>query len=399
MARTTLVVGLCAAGVVGWSPAAPMHIARPATAMNRAVPLLNTLSEGSKGDREQRLKAALVQMQGKLRQARKRPAPEWMRRASKKTGAITFRLRGLLPVLFFAVFLMMRASSGGPPRPTELPFSAFMSLASDKATSSRLTNVRVSVTKIAFVLDGSPVFARMPRAPYDLVQFMHRAGLDFAAAPVSSAAALVPLAFPLIWLGALYSVMRKQMTGATKSVGKRASARLDPTDFSFEDVAGVPDALVEVREIVDMLQDSSTFDKVGARLPAGVLMVGPPGTGKTLLARVMAAQARVPFFYCSGSDFVELFIGRGAARMRALFKEASEASPSIIFIDELDALGKQRAMRMAGNDEVRICARHVHLRCALSVHLRLCICVRLHHELQPVRADAPNPNRSPSPYP
>jgi len=227
-----------------------------------------------------------------------------------------------------------------------------MSLAADKATSTRLTNVRVSMSRVAFMLDGSPAFARTPRASYDLVQFMHRAGLDFAAAPVSSAAALVPLAFPLIWLGALYSVMRKQMTGATKSVGKRASARLDPTELSFEDVAGVPDALVEVREIVDMLQDSAAFDKVGARLPAGVLMVGPPGTGKTLLARVMAAQARVPFFYCSGSDFVELFIGRGAARMRALFKEASEASPSIIFIDELDALGKQRAMRMAGNDEV-----------------------------------------------
>jgi len=91
----------------------------------------------------------------------------------------------------------------------------------------------------------------------------------------------------------------------------------------------------------------------GARLPAGVLMVGPPGTGKTLLARVMAAQAGVPFFYCSGSDFVELFVGRGAARMRSLFKEAQEAAPCLVFIDELDALGKQRSLRIASsNDEV-----------------------------------------------
>ena len=354
MGRLTQLV--CAVGLfhhaVGWAPVAPMRAVRPATPMRRAVPLISTLSDGGRGDREPRLKAALMQLQGRLKQARKRPPPDWVRRAAKKTAAILFRMRGMLPAILVALLLLLRAASGGPPRPVELPFSAFMSMAADKTMASRLTSVKISVSRIAFMLDGSPAFVRTPRASYDLVQFLHRAGVEFAAAPVSSAAALVPLAFPLIWLGALYSVMRKQMGGATKSVGKRASSRLDPSDLSFEDVAGVPEALVEVREIVDMLQDSAAFDQVGARLPAGVLMVGPPGTGKTLLARVMAAQARVPFFYCSGSDFVELFIGRGAARMRALFKEAAAASPSIIFIDELDALGKQRAMRMAGNDEV-----------------------------------------------
>ena len=102
-----------------------------------------------------------------------------------------------------------------------------------------------------------------------------------------------------------------------------------------------------------MLRDPSRYSAAGARLPSGVLMVGPPGTGKTLLARVMAAQAGVPFFYCSGSDFVELFVGRGAARMRALFKEAAAAAPCLIFVDELDALGKQRSLRLSGsNDEV-----------------------------------------------
>jgi cell division protease FtsH len=102
-----------------------------------------------------------------------------------------------------------------------------------------------------------------------------------------------------------------------------------------------------------MLKEPSTYSAAGARLPAGVLMCGPPGTGKTLLARVMAAQADVPFFYCSGSDFVELFVGRGAARMRALFKEAAASAPCLIFVDELDALGKQRSMRIGGsNDEV-----------------------------------------------
>ena len=102
-----------------------------------------------------------------------------------------------------------------------------------------------------------------------------------------------------------------------------------------------------------MLKEPGKYAAAGARLPAGVLMVGPPGTGKTLLARVMAAQAEVPFFYCSGSDFVELFVGRGAARMRSLFKEAATAAPCLIFVDELDALGKQRSLRISGsNDEV-----------------------------------------------
>ena len=102
-----------------------------------------------------------------------------------------------------------------------------------------------------------------------------------------------------------------------------------------------------------MLKQPDKYAAAGARLPAGVLMVGPPGTGKTLLARVRAAQAEVPFFYCSGSDFVELFVGRGAARMRSLFKEAQQSSPCLIFVDELDALGKQRSLRLSGsNDEV-----------------------------------------------
>merc|ERR1719247_2481599 len=102
-----------------------------------------------------------------------------------------------------------------------------------------------------------------------------------------------------------------------------------------------------------MLKNPSVYEAAGARLPSGVLMEGPPGTGKTLLARVMAAQAGVPFFYCSGSDFVELFVGRGAARVRALFKEAAQAAPCLIFVDELDAIGKKRSIRASGgNDEV-----------------------------------------------
>jgi len=204
------------------------------------------------------------------------------------------------------------------------------------------------------MLDGAPAFARPVRAPMDVLNILIRSGVDFRAAATSAAAGLIPLVFPILWLAAIFSVLRKQLNGATGSVGKRATAKkLSSTELSFDDVAGIDSARDEVQEVVSMLREPERYAAAGARVPAGVLMVGPPGTGKTLLARVMAAQAEVPFFYCSGSDFVELFVGRGAARMRALFKEASATRPCVIFIDELDALGKQRSMRLGGqNDEV-----------------------------------------------
>ena len=173
--RATVVVSMgcltqlvCAVGLfhhaVGWAPVAPMRAVRPAIPMRRAVPLLSTLSDGGRGDREPRLKAALSQMQGRLKQARKRPPPDWVRRAAKKTAAILFRMRGVLPAILVALLLLLRAASGGPPRPVELPFSAFMSMAADQAMASRLTSVKISVSRIAFMLDGSPAFVRTPRA-------------------------------------------------------------------------------------------------------------------------------------------------------------------------------------------------------------------------------------------
>jgi len=227
-----------------------------------------------------------------------------------------------------------------------------MTLASKEPAS--ISALRMSISRFSFLLDGQPAFTRPVRAQFEFLSFLHRSGVEFRAAAGSSAAGLVQLLFPIVWLGALLSAMRRQLGGATGSVAKRASAlRLSPSEFTFEDVAGVDAAKREVREVVTILKDPARYALAGARLPSGVLMVGPPGTGKTLLARVIAAQAGVPFFYCSGSDFVELFVGRGAARMRTLFKEAAAAAPCIIFIDELDALGKMRSMRFGGsNDEV-----------------------------------------------
>ncbi len=124
------------------------------------------------------------------------------------------------------------------------------------------------------------------------------------------------------------------------------------TSVTFEDVAGVDEAKVELREVVAFLRDPKSFGRLGARAPKGTLLVGPPGTGKTLLARAVAGEAKVPFFSISGSEFVELFVGVGAARVRDLFEQARKAAPAIIFIDELDALGRSRSAFVFGsNDE------------------------------------------------
>uniref|UniRef100_A0A7S0IXE7 AAA+ ATPase domain-containing protein n=1 Tax=Calcidiscus leptoporus TaxID=127549 RepID=A0A7S0IXE7_9EUKA len=275
--------------------------------------------------------------------------PAWL---TKFVSRYRFALMAFIGTIIFARAQVLLGMRSPAPRIAELSYAAFLNMVS--VEPARVSALRISLSRYSFLLDGEPAFTRPVRAPMDVLNMLHRSGIDFRAAATSGAAGLVPLLFPVLWLAAIYSVLRRQLTGATGSVGKRATARkLSADDLSFDDVAGVDSAKEEVQEVVSMLRQPERYAAAGARVPAGVLMVGPPGTGKTLLARVMAAQAQVPFFYCSGSDFVELFIGRGAARMRALFKEAAAVAPCVIFIDELDALGKQRTLRLGGqNDEV-----------------------------------------------
>ena len=125
------------------------------------------------------------------------------------------------------------------------------------------------------------------------------------------------------------------------------------TDITFNDVAGLEEAKEELQEIVDFLKTPKKYTDLGAKIPKGALLVGPPGTGKTLLAKAIAGEAEVPFFSLSGSDFVEMFVGVGASRVRDLFKQAKEKAPSIIFIDEIDAIGRARGrnVNMGSNDE------------------------------------------------
>ncbi len=165
--------------------------------------------------------------------------------------------------------------------------------------------------------------------------------------------------FPMLLLIGVWVFFMRQMQGGGKggafSFGKSKARMLDDTNnnVTFADVAGCDEAKEEVSEIVDFLRDPTKFQKLGGRIPRGVLMVGPPGTGKTLLARAIAGEAKVPFFTISGSDFVEMFVGVGASRVRDMFENAKKHSPCIIFIDEIDAVGRHRGAGMGGGNDER----------------------------------------------
>ena len=170
---------------------------------------------------------------------------------------------------------------------------------------------------------------------------------------------LMNLLVAILPTGLLIFVMfyfMRQMTGANNKAmqfGKTNAKTTEATrpNVKFKDVAGIDEAVEELEEVRDFLADPERFRKLGAKIPRGVLLVGPPGTGKTLLAKAVAGEANVPFFSISGSDFVEMFVGMGAARVRDLFKEANKMAPCIVFIDEIDTIGKSRDNRMGGNDE------------------------------------------------
>lgn len=138
-----------------------------------------------------------------------------------------------------------------------------------------------------------------------------------------------------------------------QSIGKKYETPSDIPAITFDDVAGIDNAKEALAEIIDFMKNTETYTKMGARIPKGVLLVGPPGTGKTLLSKAVAGEAGVPFFSCSGSEFIELFVGTGAARMRELFKKAKEHAPCIIFIDEIDAIGKKRAVSPSSSNDER----------------------------------------------
>ncbi|RLA57842.1 MAG: ATP-dependent metalloprotease, partial [Gammaproteobacteria bacterium] len=172
---------------------------------------------------------------------------------------------------------------------------------------------------------------------------------------------LLVASFPILIIIAVFMFFMRQMQGGgggrggPMSFGKSKAKLLgeDQISTTFADVAGVDEAKEDVKELVDFLRDPSRFQKLGGRIPRGVLMVGQPGTGKTLLARAIAGEAKVPFFSISGSDFVEMFVGVGASRVRDMFEQAKKQAPCIIFIDEIDAVGRHRGAGLGGGHDER----------------------------------------------
>ncbi|MET1015905.1 MAG: ATP-dependent metallopeptidase FtsH/Yme1/Tma family protein, partial [Leifsonia flava] len=169
---------------------------------------------------------------------------------------------------------------------------------------------------------------------------------------------MLGLLLPLILIGAFFWIMLSGMQGGGNKVMQfgKSKAKLvskESPKVTFADVAGSDEAIEELEEIKDFLKEPARFQAVGARIPKGVLLYGPPGTGKTLLARAVAGEAGVPFYSISGSDFVEMFVGVGASRVRDLFQQAKENSPAIIFVDEIDAVGRHRGAGMGGGHDER----------------------------------------------
>ena len=265
-------------------------------------------------------------------------------------------------VIIVVLLSVVQGLSGvnGPP-PQKVDYSEFL----DEVRSGNVQRVEFDGKQINF---GS----RLPLSQYTispetdnspLIGLLEENGVDFTGLEPESQSLIGQLlisSFPILLLIGVWIYFMRQMQGGGGGRGAmtfgKSKARLlgeDQVSVSFADVAGVEEAKEEVAEIVDFLKDPSKFQRLGGKIPKGVLMVGPPGTGKTLLARAIAGEAKVPFFTISGSDFVEMFVGVGASRVRDMFEQAKKQAPCIIFIDELDAVGRHRGAGLGGGHDER----------------------------------------------
>ena len=265
--------------------------------------------------------------------------------------AASILLLNVLGPLFFA------------PKTPRVPYSFFI----DKVEDGLVERVQVGQEKILFQVKDSEkdeaIYSTTPIFDLDLPKRLEEKGIEFAAAPPPQNRwfsnilgwVIPPLIFVAVWQFFLGRGMGGGAQGALSISKSKAKVYVEgeSTRTTFADVAGVEEAKAELEEIVEFLKNPGKYTNIGARIPKGVLLVGPPGTGKTLLAKAVAGEAGVTFFSISGSEFVELFVGAGAARVRDLFEQGKKQAPCIIFIDELDAIGKSRASGgfVGGNDE------------------------------------------------
>jgi cell division protease FtsH len=265
----------------------------------------------------------------------------------------------LIVVSAFLLWEVVKGARDGQ-KDKELSTSQFMSDLDQNAVHDFKVNGMEVRGKLR---DGSAFHTTAPTTYFtpEILDALRKKGIDVNFGDPSSGS--LPLQLlgtwaPLILLGALWFFMIRQMqTGGNKALSfGKSRARLlsmQQKKVTFKDVAGVDEAKEELREIIEFLREAQKFQKLGGRIPKGVLLVGPPGTGKTLLARAVAGEANVPFFSISGSDFVEMFVGVGASRVRDLFEQGKKNAPCIIFIDEIDAVGRHRGAGLGGGHDER----------------------------------------------
>ena len=234
----------------------------------------------------------------------------------------------------------------------------------DEVQNNKIETVKISAdrTKAQVInSEGTPILVNLPNDP-QLIDILSDNGVDIAVLPQSDEGfwfrALSSLLFPILLLVGLFFLLRRAQSGPgsqAMNFGKsKARVQMEPkTQVTFGDVAGIEQAKLELTEVVDFLKNADRFTAIGAKIPKGVLLVGPPGTGKTLLAKAVAGEAGVPFFSISGSEFVEMFVGVGASRVRDLFEQAKANAPCIVFIDEIDAVGRQRGAGLGGGNDER----------------------------------------------
>ena len=243
----------------------------------------------------------------------------------------------------------------------DLPYNEFMKLVDQKSVESvniGNTEIKIKVKKDTKGYDPEVTYitTRVDEDP-GLIERLYNADVKTVRQRqdmMSLMLSMVSYFFPFLIIFAIMQLFIRRMGSGGIMGMNKSNAKVyvqKETGVTFKDVAGADEAKESLTEIVDFLHNPAKFNKIGARLPKGALLVGPPGTGKTLLAKAVAGEADVPFFSLSGSDFVEMFVGLGASRVRSLFKQAQEQAPCIIFIDEIDAIGKSRDSRMGGNDE------------------------------------------------
>lgn len=272
-----------------------------------------------------------------------------------------WRNAGLYALLLIVVLALASAFLDRQPQnQTVWKYNKFL----DEVRDGKVERVQLSADRSQArfpARDGSQVSVNLPEDP-QLIDILTHNGVDVSVVPAKDESmwvrALSGLFFPILLLVGLFFLLRRAQNGPgsqAMNFGKsKARVQMEPqTQVTFGDVAGIEQAKLELAEVVDFLKNADRFTAIGAKIPKGVLLVGPPGTGKTLLAKAVAGEAGVPFFSISGSEFVEMFVGVGASRVRDLFEQAKANAPCIVFIDEIDAVGRQRGAGLGGGNDER----------------------------------------------